>query len=189
MRGDLLMWKEFINQPEVYARPFADFSTDITAPQIQMFSDATKKIGLGYGGICGNSWMYGEWDPQFMKKCDPSIEFLELYALVGTVLNWIHRYRNKRVTLFCDNQAVVQMVNNTSSSCKQCMTLIRILVLKCLTENVRLFATYIHSRDNTASDLLSRQEILKFKNLKDTWEENPTPISDKLVPAMKLWKF
>ena len=187
MRKDLLMWREFIDHPTIYSRPFADFETNNPAPIIQMYSDAAKKAGLGYGGICGNSWLYGIWDDSFLRECDPSIEYLELYALVTTVLNWIHRYSNKRVTLHCDNQAVVHMVNNTSSSCKNCMVLIRILVLKCLTENVRLFATYIRSCDNVASDLLSRQKIVEFRALKDSWDDQPTPVNERLCPVRKLW--
>ena len=187
MRGDLEMWLEFVNHPTIYARPFADFSREIKAPEIQMYSDAAKRLGLGYGGVCQDSWMFGVWDDYFIKECDQSIEYLELYALTGMVLNWIHRYKNRRVTLFCDNQAVVQMVNNTSSSCKNCMVLIRMIVLKCLKENIRLYATYIKSKENTASDFLSRQKISKFLALKQTWEAEPTPISGQLTPIMNIW--
>ena len=103
--------------------------------------------------------MYGTWDDEFLKLKDSSIEYLELYALVGTVLNWIHCFKNKRVVLFCDNQPVVQMVNNTTSGCKNCMVLIRKLVMKSLYENVRIFARYIRSGDNKVSDFLSRQKF------------------------------
>ena len=187
MIQDLLMWMEFISHPTVYARPFADFSTNISAPEIQMYSDATKKSRLGYSGICGDSWMYGVWEDSFLTVENPSIEYLELYALLGTVLNWIHRYKTRCMTLFCNNQAVVQMVNNTTSSCRNCMVLIRMLVLKCLTENVRLFATYIRSRDNVTSNLLSRQKIKQFRKLKQTWDIEPTPISARLIPISKIW--
>ena len=187
MRGDLEMWLEFVKHPTIYARPFADFSHEIRAPEIQMYSDAAKRLGLGYGGVCQDSWMFGVWDDSFIKECDPSIEYLELYALTGMMLNWIHRYKNRRVTLFCDNQAVVQMVNNTSSSCKNCMVLIRMIMLKCFKENVRLYATYIRSQENTTSDLLSRQKISRFLNLKPTSEVKPTPISSQLTPIMDIW--
>ena len=113
-----------------------DFSSYIIATEISMFSDAVKSQDLGYGCVSENSWMYGQWPSDFILNDDPGIAYLELYALTGTLLKWIHHYRNKRVILFCDNQSVVGMVNNTSSSCKNCMVLIRKLVLKCLQENV-----------------------------------------------------
>ena len=143
---------------------------------------------LGYGGICEDSWMYGQWEPSFIETCEPSIAYLELYALVATVLNWIHRFKNKRIILYCDNQSVVQIVNNTSSSCKNCMVLVRLLVLKCLTENVRVFATYIDNKRNTAADFLSRLKIREFKGLKDSWDLEPTPVPSEISPIRKIWK-
>ena len=186
LKADLGMWLQFLHHQSVYVRGFMDFSESIVADQISMFSDASKIVDLGFGGVCTNSWLYGQWDREFMKN-DPSIAYLELYALVATVLTWIHRYQNRRVILFCDNQSVVQMVNITSSSCKNCMVLIRILVLKCLEENVRIFARYIRSKDNTASDYLSRLKIDAFKRLKDSWDEFPTEIPSRLTPINKLW--
>ena len=146
MKDDLHMWRKFLWHPSVFARGFIDFSTTLQAEKISMFSDALRNVELGYGGICENSWMYGQWEPSFIETYKPSIAYLELYALVAIVLNWIHRFKNKRIILYCDNQSVVQIVNNTSSSCKNCMVLVRLLVLKCLTENVRVFATYIESK-------------------------------------------
>ena len=131
--------------------------------------------------------MYGISDDAFLQECNPSIGYLELYALVGTVLNWLSRFKNKRIILFCDNQSVMQMANNTTSSCKNCMTLIRKLVLKSLCENVRVFAKYIKSSDNTASDLLSRGRIQKFKMLKDSWDVQPTPVPAEIVDIRKMW--
>ena len=130
--------------------------------------------------------MYGQWDPDFIVGQDPSIEYLELFALTATVLNWIHRFKNRRVILFCDNQSVVHMINNTSSSCRNCMVLIRKVVLKSLKENVRVFARYVRSKDNTAADLLSRLKIRQFKSLK-RWENQPTAVPSELWPISKIW--
>ena len=166
MRGDLEMWRTFMSHQSIYARSFMDFSKYMAADEIIMYSDTAKSPKLGFGGICGDSWMYSQWPNGFIKSQDPSIGYLELFTLVMTVINWIHRFANKRVILFCDNQSVIQMVNNTTSSCPNCMVLIRMLVLKSLTENVRIFARYIRSKDNVASDLLSRLKISEFKQLK-----------------------
>ena len=189
MHEDLDMWLTFINHPSIYARNFADFSTGFNTQGINMFSDVSKVITLGYGGVCGSSWMYGQWEPNFIEDFDPSIEYLKLFALVGTVLNWIHRYKNKRILLFCDNQSMVHMVNNTSSSCANCMVLLRKLILKGLTENIRIFAKYIRSADNKASDYLSHLKIEKFKQLRPDWDEQPTPIPSEIWPISKIWKY
>ena len=48
----------------------------------------------------------------FVDLHDPSIEFLELYAVTVAVVTWIYRFRNRRIVLFCDNQAAVAMINS-----------------------------------------------------------------------------
>ena len=131
--------------------------------------------------------MYAQWPDNYITKYKPSIEYLELFALLATVLNWIHRFQNRRIILFCDNQSFVQMVNNTTPSCKNCMVLIRMLVLKSLTDNVRLFARYIRSKDNTAVDFLSHLRINEFKKLKSTWDKTSTTVLTELWPPQKIW--
>ena len=52
MRSDLLMWLTFLQHPSVFCRPFLDFSNWLVADEIDMFSDASGKIGMG--AICGS---------------------------------------------------------------------------------------------------------------------------------------
>ena len=137
---DLTMWRHFLNHPSAFCRPFMDFTQTFQANETDFYSDASGGIGMGAANNC--SWMYAEWPEQFLAEMKPSIEFLELFALVAAILAWVHRYANRRIIIFCDNQGVVSMVNHHTSSCKYCMRLIRILVLKCLTENTRVFAKY-----------------------------------------------
>ena len=46
------------------------------------------------------------------KKYNPSIEYLELFALTAAVLTWGSKLKNRRITIFCDNLSVVCMINN-----------------------------------------------------------------------------
>ena len=123
----------------------------------------------------------------------PSIEYLELFAVTAAVLSWIHKFKNKRVILFCDNRSVVDMINNTSSSCKNCMVLIRMIVLKGLIENVRVFARHVEGVKNELADSLSRNKIEYFKELSNhlgrTWDEKPTTVPEQLWPISKIWKL
>ena len=61
-----------------------------------MYSDASGKIG--FGALCGSSWMYGRWG-NFLSE-DPSIEYLELFALTVGVLAWIKRFENGRIYIY-----------------------------------------------------------------------------------------
>ena len=44
MRADLEMWLKFIKHPPIFCRPFLDFSNVLVADEIDMFSDASRKI-------------------------------------------------------------------------------------------------------------------------------------------------
>ena len=78
------------------------------------------------------------------------------------VVNWIHNFKNKRILLFCDNQSVVQMINKSSSRCKKCMVLIRMITLQGLINNVRIFAKYVPIWANDKADALSRMDLDRF---------------------------
>ena len=191
MQADLRMWLTFLNHPSVYCRPFLDFSHWLIADAIDLFSDASGKIGLG--AICGQSWLYMLWDKRELEKFQPSIEYLELFAVTVAVVTWIHRFKNRRIILFCDNESVVNMINYTTTSCKNCMVLIRIIVLKGLVENVRVFARHIKGSKNVYADSLSRDKIKHFKDLcakneKDI-DTNPTKIPDALSSIGRVWRM
>ena len=80
MREDLRMWQTFIEHPSIYARSFADFHKTILVTEIRMMSDASRAVNLGFGGINGKLWMYGQWPAGFIEQEKPSIEYLELFA-------------------------------------------------------------------------------------------------------------
>ena len=191
MRGDLEMWFSFLNHPAVYCRPFLDFSKTIQADEIDMYSDASGKIGMG--ALCGADWMMQLWDDEFIRKYRPSIEYLELFGVVAGVLAWIHRFRNRRVILFCDNKSVVDMINLTTTSCKNCMVLIRILVLKGLIENVRIFARHIEGAKNVLADNLSRNRLDLFtkNSLRKgkVMTSTPTVTPHEIWPIQKIWRY
>ena len=191
IKRDLQLWLTFLHHPSVFSRPFVDCKSEICADAIDMFSDSSGSEFLGFGATCGTSWMYQQWNANYIRNYQPSIEYLELFALVAGVKTWIHRYTNRRVILFCDNKSVVDMVNASSSSCKNCMVLIRFLVLEGLINNVRIFARHVEGRKNYFSDALSRLKISKFWELAEKFskefEPEPTPVPNVLFPMEKLW--
>ena len=139
---DLATWKFFLSQRDIFHREFIQPGLK-TADMIDMYSDASRNFDLGFGAYCGPEWTYGQWDKEFCERCQPSIEYLELFAVTVGVLNWLKLFRNKKIVLFCDNIAVVNMINNASSKCKNCMVLLRMIVLEGLVCNTRVFARYV----------------------------------------------
>ena len=131
--------------------------------------------------------MYGRWDTLFLE-CQPSIEYLELYGVTAAVLQWIRRFQNKKICLFCDNISVVHMINNMSSSCGHCMILLRLVVLEGLRYNVKITARYINTKKNGRADALSRLDFDRFFRLsKANIDEEPTSPPERIWPVNKIW--
>ena len=192
---DLQMWRIFLHHHTVLARPFMDFTSAgrISAEVLDMASDAAGNFALGMGAICQNDWVYTQWNETFCKKVNPSIEYLELFAVLTGVLLWVDKFRNKQIILFCDNMSVVEMINSSSSSCKNCMVLIRLLVLKGMTENVRIFARHIKGKNNYFCDALSRLKLDTFHKLSEKHGKafNPTPsvMPEDIWPMENIWLY
>ena len=157
LRSDLNTWLTFLNEPTVYCRPFIDYSVILSVDGLKLYTDALGVVG--FGGIHnGSDFFSGTWDPIFLRWAKPSIEYQELFAATVAILLWAKNYANKRVCIFVDNKSIRDMINNTSSNCKNCMVLIRLIVLECLTWNMRVFAKYIETKQNSFADALTRNQ-------------------------------
>ena len=190
MRADLTIWLDFLKSPEAYCRPFMDFSRILTAQDLDWFTDASGVVG--YGGIHNGSWFAAQWDKQFLLESRPSIQYQELFAVAVSVILWANKYQNQRICLFVDNKSVRDMINSSTSGCKNCMVLIRMIVMHCMKWNVRIFAKYIPTKENSLADALSRAEPHRFwsevkrQNLSVKFE--PDEIPEHMWPVQKIWK-
>ena len=188
VRLDLQMWLKFLQHSSVFSRKFIDFQA-ISAEELAFFTDASGKIGLG--AFYDGAWMYGRWDKVFIETEKPSIEFLELFAVTAGILAWVHKLKNKRIILFCDNQSAVEMINKSTSSCVQCMKLIRVIVLQGLIHNVKINARHVMGKNNEMADFLSRDKVANFRNIVQekgfVLDKYPTPIPNEIWPVQKLW--
>ena len=190
-RSDLKIWLQFLQQPRSYSRSFFQFNNMITyAPQF-FYTDAAGSANLGCGGVCDSEYFVLQWDEDFITKKKPSINYLELYAITIGILSWTHQFKNRPITIFCDNMSVVYMVNNGTSRCKNCMVLIRFIVLHCMIHNVLIHVEYINTKFNKFADYLSRMEYNKFRQLarkeRRYFRGAPINIPEMLLPMSKLW--
>ena len=184
MKEDLNVWKNFLQHPSVYCHPFIDYSVILQATDIDMFTDTSGSIGCG--GIYTDRWFQMKWSPAFLKKCKPSIEFLELFAVTVAVLNWAKFFANRRICLFMDNETIMKAINNSSSRCRNCMFLIRKIVMVGLQHNVWIFAKHVRSKMNYFADSLSRFQQKRFAFLTRrhyrTFRSEPDEIPQELLP-------
>ena len=153
-----------------------------------MYSDSSLNPNLGCGGVCMTSWFVLQWDADFILQKKPSIAYLELYAVTINVLSYLHLFEGKNISLFCDNMAVVEMINNKTSSCRNCMVLIRMVVLKSMIHNVKVSARHVTTKANMISDSLSRLDFDRFRRLSgDKYQDEPSDIPSELWPMTKIW--
>ena len=190
-RLDLYVWKQMLLNQSYYSRPFFHMDETIKPTQLFFMTDASRNQTLGCGGVCNDEWFIMQWEESFVKKCKPSIAFLELFALVVGIVSWLHKFKNKKIALFCDNQSVVSMVNKTSSKCPHCMKLIRIMVCYMVEYNAKVYCNYINTKQNIYADYLSRLKYKLFwqtarKNGR-TFKSSPQKIPEFLLPLEKFF--
>ena len=139
-KQDCKVWLSFLEGEyrDTSLRPMVDlFGVPTTSTQIQFYSNASASKNLGFGALLNTRWIQGFLGCEFIQQKQPSIEYLELYALVTGIITWQQQPElvNCRITVFCDNKVVVDMINSMSSSCKHCMKLLRLVTLNGLRYN------------------------------------------------------
>ena len=166
-----------------------DYSEDLFSDQLDWYTDASGVIGAG--GIHGEKWFKIQWDQQFIADYSSSIEFLELYALMAGVLLWLKNYPNRNISIYTDNQSIMHMVNDSTSGCKHCMILIRMIVLECMLWNVKLSCLHVQSQKNNFADALSRNEMPWFyEDMVEAgrvFDAQPEEFLKQLWPMSKVW--
>ena len=190
-KSDCRVWLQFLNanMASVVARPYVNLSANLQLTQLEFFSDASLNRNLGFGARYDKEWTYAQWPENFVDDYDPSIKLVELYGLVVAVHIWANKLRNTRALVYCDNESVVHMINNSASSCAKCMILICGIMLKGLLYNFRVFAQHLRSEQNVIADCLSRLQFDKFKVLARKYHLRavPEPLPEELWPITKLW--
>ena len=188
---DCDIWLEFLRGPlsSVVNRkmidilcPAASSSTDVG-----FYSDASASESFGFSAILGTKWLRDDWTCQFIKCAKPSIEYLKLFALCAGVITWAEHLADQNICIHCDNIAVVHMINKMTSSCKNCMLLIRLLTLNNLKFNQKLTAIYVSTHSNDLADKLSRNQMNRFRKLGPMMNLIPDQIEESIWPVWKVW--
>ena len=191
-RFDCEIWRMFLqhHRESAVCHPMLDVNRCVT--RIPFFSDASGGERLGFGAIYEGHWLYSQWEDNYIQVNKPSIEYLELYAVTAAFLTWGKLIQNQRVLIHCDNKAVVEMLNKSTSSCKNCMDLLRLVIMDNLINNRRVYAEYVKSADNNFADVLSRLQLSRFWSLVEKYGKvvdlTPSPISHLVWTASIIWE-
>ena len=167
MKSDLLLWKTFVGSFNGKSMFLPD--RFLSSSVLSLYTDAAASY-----------WFYGEFLPQCRKL---NITLLELYPIVIAVNVWGHLWQNHCVRFYTDNQALVYILNRTTSKDKHIMKLVRCLVLVCLKYNVMFESVHVSGCKNVLADSLSRLQVQEFRRLSPYSKRISTKVPDNLLPA------
>ena len=177
VKRDLLMWKKFIQE-------YGGWTTILTpdTPVVHVFTDAATTPHLGWGAWWDTAWMWDQWDAKFMRQQQPSIDFLELFAVLVAVYAWSPYFANKHVIVHSDNQPTVVVINAKSSNSPSMLILIHFLTLHSMLNNIKITSQFIPGARNERVDALSRLQFSRFRALHWGVDQDATPPPGFLSP-------
>jgi hypothetical protein len=182
LKEDLKIWSKFLGGFNGRCIMLENQWCDSEA--LNLYTDAAGAVG--FGAYFQGQWVCGTWPDHWMLQGTPDITFKELFPIVLALQLWAKQMENTKVVLFCDNQAVVHIINKQSTRAPHSMALLRQLVLTCLNHNILCRAKHIPGHNNSVADALSRGQLEKFKRLAPGADPHPAAVPDSLLQLFKL---
>ena len=172
---DLTVWQEFLSNFNGRAFFLTDrFHTDGC---LELYTDASGSVG--YGAVYGKEWFWGKWPSTWLTR---NIAVLELFPIMAAVVVWGGAWANQNVRFFTDNEALVSVINKQTSRDPHIMTLLRQMILTCLTFNINFMASHVPGRLNSLADSLSRGQLDAFRLLAPWANARPTNLPAHCLP-------
>ena len=182
--SDLHIWKVFLAKFRGWM-PIMDTKV-LHASAIGVFTDAVGNVKLGWGAWLPHLglWMYSQLEEDFFQKFQPSIDFLELYALLATIVTWAPHLMDHAILFQLDNTSTVFALRNKSSNSNQMLFLLHFLTQFCMAHNITVLARHVHGIHNMICDKLSHFQFQDFHALKpDHTACLPLIPSDLIAPV------
>ena len=167
--SDLLWWSMFIkhwNGCSVLPNPSQKFSLHSDASGSWGCGRIGKKIGFNISGQKVSSYQ--------------EIATKELLPIVWAACVWSRFCFSAHITCFCDNMAVVHMLNNCSAKDDCLMHLMRCLHFVSAHYHFSISAVHIAGKTNVAADALSRDSRDSFLLLSPQACKTPTVIPEAI---------
>ena len=170
---DLLWWNKF-----VHTYNGVSFIPDSvwSEPDIAFSTDSSLK---GTGGICGFEFFHATYPDTILLQQLP-IHCLEMISVLIAVRIWGHHFPGLKVQIFCDNEAVVSVINSSRTKDPFMGACLREIWFSVSTHGFELRAVHLPGVENRVADWLSRwnyhprykQNFLNFiKNESDRYTE------------------
>lgn len=146
------------------------------SPDLVFHSDASGQWGCG--AVFGRSWCQLQWHEE---EKEFSIAFKELVPILLASMIWGRGWRGTRVTVYCDNEAVVCMMASRSSRDPNLMHLLRCLFFVEAAWQFTLSARHIRGVANVLADAVSRNNLDLFFMQFSEADRRATPVPPDFV--------
>lgn len=157
----------------------------ISNHNINLYTDSSGNSSLGCGAYCNGSWCFWQWPTDWEEETFKEMSFLELVPILLSISLWGQKlFKNKKIIMHTDNQALVSIINKQTSKSKRVMMLVRKMVLLLLENNIMFKAQHIYGKVNNIADALSRKQFQKFRTLAPNADQDPEPIPIEFQVAM-----
>lgn len=110
---------------------------------------------------------------------DPG-SYFPFFPIIVAVWIWGEDMANRTVHFWCDNMAVVQVINSLSSKSDCVMGLVRAFTLCCLQLNLLFLAKHVPGIENGVADALSHKQMERFDWLAPDADLEPVHIQEVL---------
>ena len=165
-KSDMAWWKTFSAQWNGASLIIHPGSKEAT-----ITSDASGHWGCG--AWHGREWFQLQWNKQSEQF---HIAAKELIPILIAAIIWGKHWKGHRVTAFCDNMAVVSVLNSRSCQDKVMMQMLRGLFFIEASLQFKLSACHVAGIRNELADDLSRDRLSAFRARKQDALPDPTSI-------------
>ena len=141
-----------------------------------MTSDASGSWGCG--AWCDMCWFQLEWDDR-SKGFNVATE--ELIPIVIAAVIWGRGWQGCKIKAYCDNVAVVTILNSRYCQDKVLMQMLRCLFFIEAQFHFQISATHIPGSHSELADDLSRNRVASFKEKRKSANANPSLIPLSLL--------
>ena len=127
-------------------------------------SVATDSCLDGCGGLCDFQYFHTIF-PKFVLDQKLKIHQLEFLAVLLGARIWGHKFRGLKIRIYCDNKAVVDVINSSKTKDPFMATCLRELWLVVSKNEFEMRAVHLPGEDNRVADWLSRWHLgIKYQN-------------------------
>ena len=159
-RSDLRFWSLLLNDWNGISFFYNDEIE--TSVSLAFFTDAAPSCG--FGGVFNRDWFAEKWPAEMISLPEDvkSTALFEMYPIAVACILWGKSWNRKRITVFCDNEAAVNIINKGRSSVSAINRIMRRITWTCVMNNFILRAAFVPGLDNKMADALSRFKFQEF---------------------------